>query len=82
MDDSSKKPAEKKSPKRFIWLNLWQIVLLFIVAFIFALPSVISYARNPSIPKVGDIAQENIIAPVQFEVIKAVSYTHLTLPTN
>ncbi len=70
MEDSSQKSDPGSSVRVFFKRNLWQLIFLGIIAFIFTLSSLISYAKNPSIPKVGDIAQEDIIAPVQFNVLK------------
>ena len=70
VEDSSQKSDPDSSVGDFIRKNLWQLVFLVAIALIFTVPSLTSYAKKPSIPKVGDIAQEDIIAPVQFNVLK------------
>ncbi len=69
VEDNSEK-SDKGSLRRFFGRYGWQVAVLAFVALLFALPIALSYARKPSIPEVGDIAQEDIIAPISFEVLK------------
>ncbi len=51
--------------------NSTQVILLVALALFFSLPSVIDYTQKPAIPQIGDISQEDVIAPMQFEVHKS-----------
>lgn len=66
------KPSEKSGATKrgFLSENLWQIIILFVISLVYSLPSVIDYAGKPAIPRVGEIAQEDIIAPIKFDVLK------------
>jgi len=68
LEISSKKSNFAK--QSFIRKNLWQLIILFIIASIFSLPVIVDYAGNPAIPQIGEIAQEDIIAPNEFDVKK------------
>ncbi len=60
----------KSRYRDFLAQNTWQVIILIVLALVFSLPSVISYARKLPIPKVGEIAQDDVIAPVDFKVEK------------
>ncbi len=47
-----------------------QFILLIIVVLFFIAPSLLTIFGKPNLPKEGDIAQENIISPINFIVLK------------
>jgi len=69
--ESSSITSDSGGNPGFFRANLWQIVFLLAVALLFSLPSIIGYAGKPAIPQVNDIAEEDIIAPMQFDVKKS-----------
>lgn len=41
-----------------------------VVVVVFSLPSIINYARRPAIPAVGEVARQDVIATISFDVYK------------
>ena len=68
--DSSEEKLISAYKRKYIKKYSHQIVALGLLVLVFSMPSIIDYASKPAIPKIGEIARQDVIATISFDVLK------------